>query len=175
MRVQSYQYAPLGFRSPLYGEVKETPEADPFITAAWQKMIAPHGNNAGTWEFYRKVINRALDLFGFFPDWLEAQEGNSRLSPHMRAFVEDTLSFINTGKRRMAVISRAQCIFFEREGEKIPSYHGTRNVPKLKTMLNVRGEDYMFHWLNHPGGFNDMLATINVLFGDYTAIASSAD
>lgn len=175
MRVQSYQYSPLGYRSPLYGEVKETPEADAIIVECWQKMITELNGNAGTWEFYRKAINRSLDLLGYLPDWLEAQEGNSRLTPHMRALVEDTLSFINTGKRRIAVTSRAQCILFEKSSEVIPSYRAGRNAPKLKSMLNVRGEDYMFHWLNHPGGFNDMLATMNVLFGDYTAIASSAD
>lgn len=174
MRVQSYQYTPLGFRSPIYGDMKEVPAADEKIVEAWQSEIAGAHSQSVSWAEQRKVINRALDLLGHFPEFLDAQDKNSRLTPHMRAFLEDTLDFINTGRRKVAIISRAQCIFFEKEKQDVPRYVPGRSTPKLRKMLNVRGEDFMYHWLNHKDGFNDMLATMNVLFGDLTAIASSA-
>ncbi|CAM8750689.1 virion structural protein [Klebsiella phage vB_KpM_FBKp24] len=174
MNIQSYQYTPVGFRSPLYEGSKAEAVADDLITRYWQIATTDPKGEANTWEFRRKLINRAMDLFRFFPEWLQAQEDNPKLTPHMRAFLEDTLSFINTGRRRMGIVPRAYCLQTERELATTPKYRSGRSAPKLKMMLNVDGKDYMYHWLKHDNGFEDLLATVNVIFGELTLVAGSS-
>lgn len=174
MNIQSYQFSPVGFRSPLYEGGKTEPEPDDLITTAWEKLTTDPKGEANSWEFRRKVINRAMDLFRFFPEWLQAQEENPKLTPHMRAFLEDTLSFINTGRRRMAIVSRAYCLQAELELPNKPKYRRGRSTPKLKMMLNIDGKDYMYHWLKHDNGFEDLLATVNVIFGEISHVAGSS-
>jgi hypothetical protein len=174
MNVQSYQYSPAGYRSPLYEGSKGEPEPDDLITQYWAVALTNPKGEANCWEFRRKLINRSLDLFRHFPDWLNAQEDNPKMTPHMRAFLEDTLSFINTGRRRMAIFPRAHCIVAEQEIFPKPKYRQSRSAPKLKAMLNVDGKDYMYHWLKHDNGFDDLLATVNVIFGDLTLVTGSS-
>lgn len=173
MHIQSYQYSPNGFRSPLYNEEKREPEADPLVLKEWQTLITGHRGEANTWEFRRKSINHAIDLLRHLPDWLHAQEDNPRMTPHMRAFLEDTIQYINVGRRRMSIIARSGCLFHEQDAAKRPKYIRSRHAPRLKDMLNVDGKDYMYHWLKHDNGFDDMLATVNVLFGDISAVVGS--
>lgn len=173
MHIQSYQYTPTGYRSPIYDIEKKEPEPDYVIARQWHILNADHTGKANTLEFIRKTINRALDLLRYLPDWLEAQENNPRLTPHMRAFLEDTIDFINTGRRKMDVVTRAGCIYYEINLTKRPVYRTSRSAPKLRKMLNVDGLDYMYNWLNHPRGFDDMLATVNVFFGSIDSINGS--
>lgn len=173
MQIHSYQYTPMGYRSPLYEGSKGEPEADDLITRAWAVALTDTHGEYASWEFKRKVINRAMDLFRYFPDWLNAQDDNPKLTPHMRAFLEDTLSFINSGRRRMAVTTRALCMITEQEMSSKPVYRPGRNAPKLKSMLSGDGKDYMYKWLKHDNGFNDLLATVNVIFGDITSVSGA--
>lgn len=173
MQIHSYQYTPIGYRSPLYEGSKGEPDADPIVSELWRVLLNDSKNDSASWEFKRKAINRVLDLFRYFPDWLTAQDENPKLTPHMRAFLEDTLSFINTGHRRMAIATRAHCMAVEQETFPRPKYRPGRHAPKLKNMLSVDGKDYMYKWLKHDNGFNDLLATANVIFGDITSLTGS--
>ncbi|UQT03151.1 hypothetical protein TOTORO_02880 [Serratia phage vB_SmaS-Totoro] len=173
MKLQSFQYTPMGFRSPLYGEQKTEPSPDPLIMEAWQTMLTDRGEATNAWSFRRKVINRALDRLRFLPDWLASQDNNDKLTKQMRAFLVDTVTFINTGKRPMSLTARLACMATERSMENAPAFIQTRHTPSLRKMLAVNPDDYMWHWLKHEGGFNDMVCTLNVLFGDIDAGAYS--
>ncbi|UQT03505.1 hypothetical protein KODAMA_00380 [Serratia phage vB_SmaM-Kodama] len=173
MKLQSFQYTPMGFRSPLYGEQKTEPVPDQLIMESWQQMLTDRGEATNAWAFRRKVINRALDRLRYFPDWLAAQDNNTKLSKQMRAFLEDTVTYINTGKRPMSLTVRIACLATERSMDNIPTFIPSRHTPSLRKMLTVKAEDYMWHWLKHDGGFNDMVCTLNVLFGDIDAEAYS--
>lgn len=173
MKLQSFQYTPMGFRSPLYGEQKTEPSPDTLIIESWMLMLTDRGEATNSWDFRRKVINRALDRLRYLPDWLAAQDGNSKLTKQMRAFLEDTVKFINTGKRPMSLTARLACLATERSMDTVPTFVQTRHTPSLKKMLAIKPEDYMWHWLKHDGGFNDMVCTLNVLFGDIDAGAHS--
>jgi hypothetical protein len=163
-RIISYQLYPSGYQSPLYDTVRTGSNPDELVVKAYKELRVSMSSHVNTWEYRRKIINRGLDLFGYLRDWLEAQEKNERVTKHMRAFIEDTLTFITTGRRPMALESRWECILQEKRstGEKRTS---NQHKTKLSQALSVPYEDYMWHWLSHPNGFTDMVCTLNVIFG----------
>lgn len=172
MRLTSYQYSPLGYRSPCKDDLKRGTEADKLISESYG--IASAGlSKCTSWEFRRKVINRALDRFGYLRDWIKAQDGNERMSKHMRELLIDTMIFIRTGRRPMSIQNRVDLIRLETKKD------NTRGVYKnhsrdIFNALAMPTEDYMYYWLQHENGFNDMLCTINVIFGDIDTRTSAA-
>jgi hypothetical protein len=170
----SYQVSPCGFQSPLYDGIKSGIEADALVVEAYHKVRLSISSECNTWQFRRKIINRALDLFGYLRDWLEANEKNPRMTIHMRALLEDTLQYISTGRRPMALTSRWECIRYERS-DGASKFRPGRHTPKLISLLHVPVEDYMWHWLKHPDGFTDMVCTLNIIFGQFDGDAKAVN
>lgn len=170
MRVLGYQYTPQGYRTRLYEENKSSVEPDDLIMSSAGIALGSSNYKVTTWEFQRKVINRVLDRFRHFGDWLRDQEDNPKMTPAMRYLIEDTIHFINTGVRPYPVHARVFAINHEKDLSPVPVFKGTRHTPKLITRLSVPAEDYMWYWLHHQDGFNDMLCIANIVFGDISKL-----
>ena len=163
-RIISYQLYPSGYQSPLYDTVRTGSVADDVVLRAYKELRVNMSSRVNTWGFRKEIIDRAAYLFGYFRDWLEAQEKHERCTKHMRAFLEDTLTFISTGRRPMALESRWECLLQEKRSG-MDKRTGQSNKVPLVQSLSVPYEDYMWHWLSHPNGFTDMVCTLNVIFG----------
>lgn len=170
----SYQLFPSGFQSPIFTGIKTGVEADPIVVKAFHEVRLALSSNVNKWEFRRKIINHALDRFGYLRDWLEAQEKNDRLTRNMRLLLEDTLTYINTGRRTMNLSSRWECIRIEKK-DGTGKFTPGRHTPKLISLLSVPVEDYMWHWLSHPDGFIDMVCTLNIIFGEIDGDAKAVN
>ncbi len=166
MRPIAYDITPQGFRVPLYDDKRRGDAPDQLVVESCALLASDPSGYTHTWEFQRKIINRGLDLFGDFRDFLRAQDKAAGLTLHQRGFLEDTLQFICKGSRPMSIDTRAMCLAMEKEQSSPPRFTPTRNSRQLVDMLTVDGNDYMYHWIGHARGFTDMVCTLNVIFGD---------
>lgn len=165
MRPVMYQNTPQGFRIPLYDTQRRADGPDELVMTAQRTLLADTTGVTHTWEWQRHTVNRILDLFGDFREFLRAQEDNSTITVHQRLFLEDTVDYINTGTRKMSIESRLMLLAME-ANERSPSlYQSHRGERTLAQLLRVPHDDYMYHWLTHDGGFSDMVCTANGIFG----------
>lgn len=166
MRPIAYDITPQGFRVPLYDDKRRGDGPDGLVVESHALLSSDSTGFTHSWEFQRKIMNRGLDLFGDFTQFLKAQDMHGYLTLHQRAFLEDTLQFIRTGKRSMSIDTRVMLLTAEM-AEKFPSrFTPSRNTRSLVEQLGRTGEDYMYHWIGHARGFTDMVCTLNVIFGN---------
>lgn len=166
MRPLAFQLTPQGFRVPLYDQQRRGDGPDEFVVKAYRTLMCDASGITHTWDYKRKIINRGLDLLGDFREFLKAQDGKDSLTVHQRAFLEDTIQFINTGRRPMTINTRVLLLVTEASEKNPKTFVASRSTKKLADMLQVPNDDYMFHWLQHRDGFGDMVCTLNVIFGD---------
>lgn len=167
MKPTAYQLTPVGYRTPLYDQIRDVTVADELILEAYGQLATNRMVSTRDWNFHRKVINRVLDNFHDLQDWLRAQEHNPRMTRNMHEFLADTIQYINTGRRSMSIDSRVMLIQAERQNDQNTKvYRPGPKERKLHEMLNVPRGDYMWYWLQHHYGFIDMVTTANVIFGD---------
>lgn len=161
--ITTYQNYPSGFRTPVVGEYRTDTQADPQVASYMATLTTAIGSRVNSWEFRRNVLIHANELFGDFRGFLMAQRDNTALSPHQRAFLSDTIQYINSGKRPLALRTRVELIHAEK-GEGYNTYPSDR--VDLSAKLAVPVEDYMYHWINHGEGFIDLLCTLDLIFGE---------
>lgn len=166
MRPLAYELTPQGFRIPLYDGVRRGGDADELVVRSHALLATDRSGETHTWAFQRKIINRGLDLLGDFREFLKAQDNNASLTEHQRAFLEDTLQFIHKGTRSMSLETRAMLLIMEQDERSAAKFSPSRSTRPLYELLSVPSADYMYHWINHPRGFTDMVCTLNIIFGD---------
>jgi len=165
MRPIAYDITPQGFRVPLYDDKRRGDGPDSLVVESCALLASDPSGFTHSWDFQRKIINRGLDLFGDFHQFLKAQDMHGNLTVHQRGFLEDTVQFIRTGKRSMSIETRIMCLMAEM-GHKHPTiFTPSRSTRSLVDMLGLPSEDYMYHWIGHARGFTDMVCTLNVIFG----------
>lgn len=125
-------------------------------------------------EFREKLLIVALNAFGTsqFDFWFEMQLKSPVAGDYHRRFLDDTLRFINTGRRDMALETwqalvtsqdhgdhNSQMSDFAREffGRPIGGWHSPRNTNLI---------DVVQQWCSQPNGFEDLLGTLHLLFGN---------
>lgn len=166
MRPIAYDLTPQGFRIPLYDNKRLGDGPDELVVSSCAKLASDRTGETHTWNFQRKIINRGLDLFGDFREFLKAQDSNPSLTAHQRAFLEDTIQFICTGRRSMTLELRATCLAMESDERAPERFSPSRSTRPLYELYSLPSEDYMYHWIGHARGFTDMVCTLNVIFGD---------
>lgn len=127
-----------------------------------------------TMEFREKVYRTALKAFGTnsFFNWCELQLQNNKLSDTHIRFLNDTLGFIKTGTRQVDVHTWDRLIgFFNSDTICIkPSqfeyrdYFGLGNAALLHRPFTV--VNAIQSWVSQPGGVEDMVHTLKILFGN---------
>ena len=161
--ITTYQNYPSGFRVPVMSEFRMDTAGDRDVKRFMETMTVAVGPRVNSWNFRRNVLVVASKLFGDFRAFLEAQEKNLALSPHQRALLADTVTFINCGKRPISLRTRAELI----SAEKGVGYKTwPPSTPVTVNALRVPVEDYMYHWINHSEGFFDLLCTLDLIFGE---------
>lgn len=111
-----------------------------------------------------KAIALTSRLFGDdFNKWLDLQLTSPTISTECLTFLEDTVSFIKTGKRIVPVESNQRII---RDVE-LNRY----NTEKLKYVVDTKFEDsnvvtVLCQWLAQPDGLKDLRHSLEIMFGD---------
>ena len=127
-----------------------------------------------TMEFREKVLRTALKAFGTssFFNWCELQTQNTSMTDTHVRFLNDTLDFIKTGSRQIDIHT----------WERLIGYFKADTVNIKPSQFNYKdyfgmGKPALFHkplgitnaiqaWVSQPGGMEDMVYTLKILFGD---------
>lgn len=134
--------------------------------------------NTTSSEFRRKILIVALRAFGTrdFEVWLSSQHQSPVAGDNHMGFLEDTVQFLATGKRDLDVQTWLSILDGGDTGE-VSSGHselakeffgissnGLNREPRNRSMVDV-----VQVWCSHPGGIEDILCTLHVLFGNVTS------
>lgn len=160
-QLKMHTYHPDWFKN-----AKTTREVNRNIESMWRHMN-DHHLAIDDIEFREKILKIALNAFGAsdFHQWVSIQmSGPSTGDIHMD-FLQDTLNFIDTGRRRMnlhtwtTMLSMTEITHNETpdEGQFAWFFKGNRNVKLV---------DVIQRWCGQPNGFADLAQTLHVLFGE---------
>lgn len=159
-----YQVYPMGFRSPLSEGVKSQTDVD-FEIVQLYKEFKTGKRHVDSFEFRKKVIQATRRLLGFFPEWLDAQDKNTKISESAYELLVDTIEFINTGNRPIALEVRMGIMATEQLMNTYENAAAAGRTTKLRDLLLIKPDEVIFTWINHRDGFFDMLCTIHSIFG----------
>ncbi len=88
MRPIAYDITPQGFRVPLYDDKRRGDGPDSLVVESCALLASDPSGFTHSWDFQRKIINRGLDLFGDFHQFLKAQDMHGNLTVHQRGFLK---------------------------------------------------------------------------------------
>lgn len=144
----------------------KTRTGDAEISELWQEYTQSV-NNSNTWHFRKKVFPVAKRLLGGRPNWFLFQDSNPLVRDYNYQFVTDTLRFIGTGKRRISIHAWPDLVSNHPKDEldDVSERHEIADI--FRSMdLSTSVEKLLQMWCSHKGGFDDMVCTLNILFGD---------
>lgn len=144
------------------------------VTAAYERMIRKDVN-AGDFDFREVVIRQALRAFGTqnFSTWLLANLRSPALSQQHADFISDTIGFVKTGKRQFPVAMWERMITAGSNDPTKPSEYSREAYANMDCSSQVdllrsnsRTLSFVQEWVARPGGFADMVYSLNILFGE---------
>lgn len=152
------------------GQIKPTKrfemrQGDPRVHALFVEFTN-FPKRAVTWDFQKRVIDIAQELFEGEYSWFVRQDSNALLKDQNYAFVLDTVRYIATGRRKFSIHTWPALVTYD-----VPviseSVAGRRDIYFLMESLHVptKTNDFIQRWLSWPDGFNDMVYTLHLLFG----------
>lgn len=133
-------------------------EPDAEVVALYNEMYK--GTGSPNWAFARRVVACARRLFdNNFRAWLREQDQNTKLSDNARGFLNDTVTFINTGVRPVSIGARMRILVREQSYTSVDP--GSAAIkPVVDLMANP-----LTQWMRQEEGIVDLVLTLNVLFG----------
>lgn len=124
--------------------------------------------------FRKKILQTALKAFGTmsFYEWCLLQVENPYATDMQKRFINDTLNFIQTGKRSVTIASWLTLVNVVDEASstgsevqiQIEEFFGTR-LP-IHAQADKQLDKIICRWLTNRNGFEDLVGTLHVLFGD---------
>ncbi len=162
--IPTYGYYPLGFRRQLgSGETKTDTDPDAGVVNLYLKW-QQNRLLSKTWSNTSDTIVAALGLFGDARQWFRIQQYNEYLTPYGWYFLLQTIQFINTGKRDINMLTATNLILDDVEAKRrMPNSDRTVN---LLDLIKTDSESLIGRWVRWPGGYDDLIQTLNVLFGN---------
>lgn len=122
---------------------------------------------ARTWDFQRRLINLAQEIFEGDYSWFIRQDSNALVKDQNYAFILDTIKFIATGRRKFSIYTWPALVTYD-----IPvdneSVEGRREIYHLLEQLKVPSATNAFiqRWVCQPKGIDDLMYTMHLLFGN---------
>ncbi len=128
----------------------------------------------------KAIIAEAYRNFGSkdFDYWVGLQRNSRYFTLNQQNFIVDTLRFISTGKRDISLttwdialkrelIDDRQSVSLNRDFDKL--VNGFYNSPGMDDKPITNNLDRIIpEWLSHRGGLDDLLITLNMIFGKST-------
>lgn len=131
-----------------------------------------HPRHAATWDFQKRVLEVAQDIFQGDYSWFMRQDSNALVRDQNYAFILDTVKFIATGRRKFSIHTWPTLVSYD-----VPvvneSVEGRRDIYRLIDELKVPSETNAFiqRWVSQPKGFDDLVYTLHLLFGNVPELA----
>lgn len=118
------------------------------------------------WEFRKRVIDLAQILFKGNYNWFIRQDNNAYITEHNYAFLQDTVRFIATGRRRLSIHTWPMLLTAE-PSTGLHLIEDRRGIAELFMALGLGTDnnEVLQKWLSQKGGFDDLMYTLNMLFG----------
>lgn len=129
-----------------------------------------------SFEFRRRALQIAFQAFGTprFDIWMMAQYKNPAAGQLHGEFLEDTIHFLTTGRRNMALEAWSSLIIITDEGNRVGRMPESMiKFFDLDSPANVRSTDnahlvnIIQMWCSREGGLEDLIGTLHILFGKY--------
>lgn len=126
-----------------------------------------HNNHTGSWEFRSRVIAEAKRLLAGNVNWFIKQDSNALVTEYSYQFLLDTVRYIATGRRKISIHGWPALIGAHPEAG-LASVSERREIADTfdQLALSLSADAMIQRWCMHTGGFDDMMYSINLLFGD---------
>lgn len=138
-------------------------EGLPEVVALYSEFTEP-GALVANWEFRSKVIRLAMQLFAGRTNWFIGIDSDTTVQEYNYEFILDTVRYIATGKRRISIHSWPTLISHHDEAAATKEHSEVRKLFHSMA-LTTNPVELIQQWCTHPGGVDDLMFTLNILFG----------
>lgn len=148
--------------------------ANATIEALYAKYIKQSATT-GDFAFREDILQAALAAFGTdnFEFWFASQHKSPACGDLHSRFLTDTLMFINEGRRDMSLETWASLLIITAENDPVgpmteyaKNFFGMNSNRFSQGRQNTMVVDVLQKWCSQPGGMEDMLGTLHLLFGN---------
>lgn len=126
-----------------------------------------------------RILKAGLDCFGFknFYDWVLIQESSNSVNEYHSRFIEDTVKFIETGKRTLSLQTWARLV--EPNANTGGFSYSEDFLKKIKKRITGTNQyqvnnfpipNLLRQWCTQPNGIEDLYMSMYILFGRYSQI-----
>ena len=164
------------YRVDLFQMPTPTVEVNSNVEALYVEYVK-NGGATAAFEFRERILHSALAAFGTsnFSYWFTEQHRSPATGDLHRRFLDDMLRFIRTGQREMSLENWHSILnLSDLDGNITPlseyaneffgiSSHGYNRQPRNTDLIEVIQD-----WCAQPGGIEDMLGCLHVMFGNIT-------
>jgi hypothetical protein len=142
------------------------------VAALYKDMITGV-SKVSEFGFREKIIVATMSAFGTdsFKQWCYLQTQGTYFTQLHRNFIEDTLGYLNTGKRSVGLTSWLSILQAKPEFKNVGQSTKITDYFENNALYSVTREkdsvaDSILIWSYYEDGFSDLLSTLNILFGD---------
>lgn len=141
------------------------------VEGLWKGLT--NGNSYISNESFREaILISALNAFGTknFYEWIDLQINNQYLGNDHVRFINDTFNFIKTGQRSLNIAFWLQLLAGNNDNNGNRVKVNLDNFFPSNRPLHLRDttlvKDIIIKWVSQPNGFEDLLGSLHILFGD---------
>lgn len=166
---------PRGFIAPSTRSdiIRVTGSAD--ITALYDQMMKRSVNHNG-WAYQKRVLQAAMNCFTNLPVFLNTQKNNPFLYGYNYEFLIDTLRYIQTGRRRVSVQNwLALLLENHAPNNDYRDRSSSRDIRDFLQAVGSTDSSVVATWVSRPGGLNDLVVSLYIMFGEVRDKRSKAD
>lgn len=148
-----------------------TVDGDTEVTQLYNQHMAKHGEYR-SWAFQSAVLRAAKRLIGrSLLDWVERQTHNRNLNGPAIRFIADTIKFIETGRREISNINWLPLLTNMPQEDLIQNRKFELSSAHIDVVRKCNN-NYLQAWMDMPGGYEDLLVTLYILYGEIDAEAA---
>ena len=139
-------------------------KGDATVETLYELLVNRDENvNVDSWNYRQQVLETALRLFGDFRSWLADQRSNPGIVGYNDAFLDDTLQFIQTGRRDLCVQNWYELVA---EGSDVSSAPEPSTTARSAGLQERRPTiEVIQDWCSQPRGIEDLVLSLQLLFG----------
>jgi hypothetical protein len=145
--------------------------SNPQVNQLWEDHLSGAGKTS-SFAFRERLLVCAMTVFGSdMLAWFDLQKQNPYMSALHKNFLNDTLGFIDTGKRSVSVTTWMSLVGISQTVQSSPGttvktkeFFRTDSQPGMRRPTAIC--DVLVQWTSQPSGFDDLLSTMAIIFGN---------
>lgn len=149
------------------------------VTELWAKY-RENNKNFSNMKFREEVLVAALRCFGTksFYEWCKVQEESKTFTNLHKSFLNDTFNYLTSGNRTVSILTWSTVLSLREinDNDRKQQYHlaeflatnkGDHYYPQPIGYVSSADDiqNIIIRWVAKPGGFEDLLNSIYILFG----------